>query len=308
MHQQQCVGLPGGLQGQREQPHSTGRTRMQPLSFEQAGFGPSIRFTRALRQSIIFGEGIMMLNPLRGLHPLQQVLCRRFCGSGAASGNTTISRCFSSSAATSKNVSGNSDSKAPADYHGDAGVGGVGLYNMPGEHHHGDPRKHLNPDGTYQYPMTPHIFHYEDVYSNVPKQQIVSVGGQKMIKGVESRDLTELFQIHQVCTPFVFCLCRPIASGVSFSICGIPGACLIFRWLATEKHSVLPATSHGCVWQSRPAHEGRVFVFLDTNIHHLVFDRYFLTGFRVWGGWEGSLVEGNVVALQGVFGAPPNVT
>ncbi|CDJ53979.1 hypothetical protein, conserved [Eimeria brunetti] len=79
----------------------------------------------------------------------------------------------------------------------------VGLYNMPSSHdHHHDPRKHLNPDGTYTYPMTPHTFHFEDVYSPVPKQHLVSVDGQKMIKGVENRSLVELFTIHQLNIPF----------------------------------------------------------------------------------------------------------
>lgn len=91
--------------------------------------------------------------------------------------------------------------KAKADdlHHLEHGEEPKGLYNMPQDHsHHGDPRKFLNPDGTYTFPITPHTFHFEDVYSPVPKQQIVSVDGKKMIKGVEPRSLVELFCIHQV--------------------------------------------------------------------------------------------------------------
>ncbi|CDJ44006.1 hypothetical protein, conserved [Eimeria tenella] len=78
-----------------------------------------------------------------------------------------------------------------------------GLYNMPQDHsHHGDPRKFINPDGTYTYPITSHLFHFEDTYSPVPKQQIVSINGKKMIKGIESRSLVELFSIHQLNIPF----------------------------------------------------------------------------------------------------------
>ncbi|CDJ64171.1 Cytochrome c oxidase subunit 2a, related [Eimeria necatrix] len=114
-----------------------------------------------------------------------------------------------------------------------------GLYNMPQDHsHHGDPRKFINPDGTYSYPITSQLFHFEDPYSPVPKQQILSINGKKMIKGVEARSLVELFSIHQ----------------------------------ATE-YSLFPKKAHERLRQSRLADEGRVPVLLDSNFHHLVLNK-----------------------------------
>lgn len=131
-----------------------------------------------------------MLFPLfRPLAPLHQGLARRYTQSG-------LSRTFATGSNSTPSTSTSGD---PAHHHEEP----KGLYNMP-QHlaHHGDPRKYLNPDGTYQYPITPHAFHYEDPYSNVPKQHIVSVGGKKMIKGIETRPLVELFTTHQLNMPF----------------------------------------------------------------------------------------------------------
>lgn len=127
----------------------------------------------------------MLLSPFRSLAPLHRGLARRYAQCGLPR----------SLATGSHNTPVTSTSGEPAHHHEEP----KGLYNMP-QHlaHHGDPRKYLNPDGTYQYPITPQVFHYEDPYSNVPKQHIVSVGGKKMIKGIETRPLVELFTIHQV--------------------------------------------------------------------------------------------------------------
>ncbi|KAL8434147.1 hypothetical protein Efla_005474 [Eimeria flavescens] len=132
----------------------------------------------------------MLFSPFRSLAGLHRGLARRF--PPQAETMRTLSTNAYKSPATSH------DSEV-AHHHAEP----KGLYNMPQDHaHHGDPRKFLNPDGTYQYPMTPHVFHHEDAYSTVPKQQIVSINGKKMIKGEETRSLVELFSLHQLNMPF----------------------------------------------------------------------------------------------------------
>ena len=133
----------------------------------------------------------------RSFAPLYYGLLRRYAAS--ASWRSFATNSHTSSATGSSVAAGSPATKDAAHHHEEH----VGLYNIPHHEHHDDPRKFLNSDGTYQYPVTPHTFHYEDPYSHVPKQQIVSVAGKKMIKGIEARPMVELFNIHQVRSPSV---------------------------------------------------------------------------------------------------------
>lgn len=74
------------------------------------------------------------------------------------------------------------------------------FYHMPS--HHSASRHHLNPDGTMRNLTTAETFHWEHAEAETPAQQIVSVNGRKMVKGVETRDLVELFLVHQKNMPF----------------------------------------------------------------------------------------------------------
>lgn len=137
----------------------------------------------------------MMFSPFRSLAPLHYGLRRSYA-------QPLFWRSFATSNRSSPPASTSSTTTVPAHPHDEP----KNFYNMPDDHaHHGDPRKFLNPDGTYQYPMTPQTFHYENPYSHVPKQEIVFVGGKKMSKGVESRPLVELFTVHQVKLLWALC-------------------------------------------------------------------------------------------------------
>ncbi|XP_026193024.1 uncharacterized protein LOC34619073 [Cyclospora cayetanensis] len=165
----------------------------------------------------------MLLSPFRSLIPLPRGISERFL-------SRSLSRSFSSLPSSVKS----GGATTPAAEHHDSEP--KGLYNMPQDHaHHGDPRKFLNPDGTYTYPATPHAFHFEDTYTNVPKQHIVSVNGKKMIKGIEPRPLVELFSIHQV-----------------------------------QFYAILPKKANERLRQPRPFDEGGIPFFLDPDFHHLV--------------------------------------
>lgn len=76
-----------------------------------------------------------------------------------------------------------------------------GLYDTPVSHH-GDPRDHLFSDGTRRWEYTADTFHWDEYWANVPKQEIVIVNGQKMIKGVPTRPMDELFCTSQKNLPF----------------------------------------------------------------------------------------------------------
>ncbi|PHJ24559.1 cytochrome c oxidase subunit [Cystoisospora suis] len=89
-------------------------------------------------------------------------------------------------------------SHPPSDHHDDHRPN---FYHMP-VHHHGDPRHHLDPDGTMRPMTTAETFHWENEAGDTPPQQIVSIDGRKMVKGIETRDFVELFQIHQKNMPF----------------------------------------------------------------------------------------------------------
>lgn len=130
----------------------------------------------------------ILSRPLRP--PLHQLLGRRLSPSlGRA--NVFSLRHFSSAPPSSV---AKSKSHLPTDVHDDHQPN---FYHMP-VHHHGDPRHHLDPDGTMRPLTTAETFHWENEAADTPPQQVVSVNGRKMIKGVETRDFVELFQIYQV--------------------------------------------------------------------------------------------------------------
>lgn len=68
--------------------------------------------------------------------------------------------------------------------------------------HHGDPRSHLYDDGTRKPSYDFDGYHWEDYWSGVPKQNIVIVNGQKMIKGDETKPFEYLFNVSQQNIPF----------------------------------------------------------------------------------------------------------
>ncbi|SOV24649.1 cytochrome c oxidase subunit 2, putative [Plasmodium sp. DRC-Itaito] len=70
------------------------------------------------------------------------------------------------------------------------------------DHHHGDPRAHLNEDGTRKPEYDFNNFHWDDYWANTPKQNIVIVNGQKMIKGDETKPMEYLFNVSQQNMPF----------------------------------------------------------------------------------------------------------
>lgn len=76
-----------------------------------------------------------------------------------------------------------------------------GFYHHVDEHH-GDPRGHLHPDGTRKSEYDCDEYHWDDYWSGVPKQNIVIVNGQKMIKGEETKPFEVLFNVSQHNIPF----------------------------------------------------------------------------------------------------------
>ncbi|GAW81640.1 cytochrome c oxidase subunit 2a [Plasmodium gonderi] len=76
-----------------------------------------------------------------------------------------------------------------------------GLYHHV-EHHHGNPRDHLDEDGVRKTEYDFDNFHWDDYWLNTPKQNIVIVNGQKMIKGEETKPLEYLFNVSQKNIPF----------------------------------------------------------------------------------------------------------
>ncbi|CRG93973.1 cytochrome c oxidase subunit 2, putative [Plasmodium gallinaceum] len=76
-----------------------------------------------------------------------------------------------------------------------------GLYHHI-DHHHGNPRDHLNEDGTRKYEYDFDNYHWDDYWSSTPKQNIVIVNGQKMIKGEETKPFEYLFNVSQHNIPF----------------------------------------------------------------------------------------------------------
>lgn len=68
--------------------------------------------------------------------------------------------------------------------------------------HHGDPRSHLNEEGIRKHSYDFDGYHWEDYWSGVPKQNIVIVNGQKMIKGEETKPFEYLFNVSQHNIPF----------------------------------------------------------------------------------------------------------
>ncbi|CRH00743.1 cytochrome c oxidase subunit 2, putative [Plasmodium relictum] len=83
----------------------------------------------------------------------------------------------------------------------DHGVHTKGLYHHI-DHHHGNPHDHLNEDGTKKHEYDFDNYHWDDYWSNTPKQNIVIVNGQKMIKGEETKPLEYLFNVSQHNIPF----------------------------------------------------------------------------------------------------------
>lgn len=68
--------------------------------------------------------------------------------------------------------------------------------------HHGDPRSHLTEEGTRKPSYDFDGYHWEDYWSGVPKQNIVIVNSQKMIKGEETKPFEYLFNVSQHNIPF----------------------------------------------------------------------------------------------------------
>lgn len=73
----------------------------------------------------------------------------------------------------------------------------TGMYKMI-RHSHGDPRGHLNSDGTIKHQYGSEEFHWQDNYTDVPKQNIVIVDGEKMIIGKDTRPMEKLYGLPQV--------------------------------------------------------------------------------------------------------------
>ncbi|KAF8821398.1 putative cytochrome C oxidase subunit IIa [Cardiosporidium cionae] len=83
----------------------------------------------------------------------------------------------------------------------------IGFYHMPAadhaeDSHHGDPRQHLWEDGTTKWGLSSDHFHWYDVYRGTPEQLTTTVNGVKMLKGVETRPLDELYCVSQDNMPF----------------------------------------------------------------------------------------------------------
>ncbi|CAI7721240.1 cytochrome c oxidase subunit 2, putative [Plasmodium vivax] len=76
-----------------------------------------------------------------------------------------------------------------------------GLYHHV-EHHHGNPRDHLDQDGVRKPEYDFDNFHWDDYWLHTPKQNIVIVNGQKMIKGEETKPMEYLFNVSQKNIPF----------------------------------------------------------------------------------------------------------
>ncbi|SBT36973.1 cytochrome c oxidase subunit 2, putative [Plasmodium ovale wallikeri] len=76
-----------------------------------------------------------------------------------------------------------------------------GLYHHV-DHHHGNPRDHLFEDGTRKHEYDFDNYHWDDYWLNTPKQNIVIVNGQKMIKGEETKPMEYLFNVSQKNIPF----------------------------------------------------------------------------------------------------------
>ncbi|KAI4837109.1 cytochrome c oxidase subunit 2A [Plasmodium brasilianum] len=70
------------------------------------------------------------------------------------------------------------------------------------DHHHGNPRDHLNEDGTRKHEYDFDNYHWDDYWLSTPKQNIVIVNGQKMIKGEETKPMEYLFNVSQQNIPF----------------------------------------------------------------------------------------------------------
>merc|ERR1712110_736460 len=66
----------------------------------------------------------------------------------------------------------------------------------------GDPRAHLNPDGTKPEHEDAEGYHDPDPLDYVPKQNIVKERGQKWIKGRELPPMSELYSLPQDNLPF----------------------------------------------------------------------------------------------------------
>ncbi|SJK86193.1 cytochrome c oxidase subunit 2, putative [Babesia microti strain RI] len=77
----------------------------------------------------------------------------------------------------------------------------TGMYKMI-RHSHGDPRGHLNSDGTIKHQYGSEEFHWQDNYTDVPKQNIVIVDGEKMIIGKDTRPMEKLYGLPQTNIPF----------------------------------------------------------------------------------------------------------
>ncbi|CXI68124.1 cytochrome c oxidase subunit 2, putative [Plasmodium berghei] len=76
-----------------------------------------------------------------------------------------------------------------------------GLYHHV-DHHHGNPHDHLTEDGTRKPEYDFDNYHWDDYWANAPKQNIIIVNGQKMIKGEETKPMEYLFNVSQQNIPF----------------------------------------------------------------------------------------------------------
>ncbi|EPT27156.1 putative mitochondrial cytochrome c oxidase subunit 2a [Toxoplasma gondii TgCatPRC2] len=132
-------------------------------------------------------------------HLFHQFPRRFFSSAQRGDYSLMLPRHFSSTASSVTKPPQKTDAPAKHDEH-DSHHGTNNFYHMPS--HHSPSRHHLNPDGTMRDLTTAETFHWEHAEAETPAQQIVSVNGRKMVKGVETRDLVELFLVHQKNIPF----------------------------------------------------------------------------------------------------------